>query len=417
MSSLRQPAPSTICPISPWSRIWPPRAAQPSVQSPHPMRQPVAFRTLTHSSDSPDSLREQLCLVNQRIDDVRRTLRMKDERGEGPLCGSPFIQEIQDAPISSHFRLPMLEAYNGSSDPTEHVAAFHAQMTLYDMLDTIMFRVIQAFIIGIRPSRLFWSLMERPPTIVPEILQRANQYVVVKTLVVEKREDQKRTRADLSRGPPPGLLRRRMERGKQTVPRSPNIPFNSTRTQIFLQIREKELLKTPNPMRSRAEDRDRRRYCHFYHDYGHDTAECYDLKNQIEDLIHHGHLDRHIMKLRELSLHPKGLVERQIDVIVGSPTAGGVSSATRKAYARAKVQKRPQPRRDPGITFKSENEYPDHNDALVVTAHIANACVRCIMIDIGSSADILYLDTYHKLGMTNRDLIPTHDFNFDRVYR
>ncbi|RWW75172.1 hypothetical protein BHE74_00016828 [Ensete ventricosum] len=394
MSSLRRPAPSTICPISPWSRIWPPRAAQPSVQSPHPMRQPVAFRTLTHSSDSPDSLREQLCLVNQRIDDVRRTLRMKDERGEGPLCGSPFIQEIQDAPISSHFRLPMLEAYNGSSDPTEH-----------------------AFIIGIRPSRLFWSLVERPPTIVPEILQRANQYVVAKTLVVEKREDQKRTRADLSRGPPPGLLRRRMERGKQTIPRSPNIPFNSTQTQIFLQIREKELLKTPNPMRSRAEDRDRRRYCHFYHDYGHDTAECYDLKNQIEDLIHHGHLDRHIMKLCALSLHPKGLVERQIDVIVGSPTAGGVSSATRKAYARAKVQKRPQPRRDPGITFKSENEYPDHNDALVVTAHIANACVRCIMIDIGSSADILYLDTYHKLGMTNRDLIPTHDFNFDRVYR
>ncbi|RZS20756.1 hypothetical protein BHM03_00053313 [Ensete ventricosum] len=60
----------------------------------------------TLSSDSTDSLREQLCLVNQRIEDVRRTLRTKDERVEGPLCGSPFVQEIQDA----------LSHYNFASD-------------------------------------------------------------------------------------------------------------------------------------------------------------------------------------------------------------------------------------------------------------------------------------------------------------
>ncbi|RWW75821.1 hypothetical protein BHE74_00016123 [Ensete ventricosum] len=64
----------------------------------------------TLSSDSTDSPRKQLRLVNQRIDDVHRTLRTKDERDEGPLRGSPFVQEIQDAPIPSHFYLPMLEA-------------------------------------------------------------------------------------------------------------------------------------------------------------------------------------------------------------------------------------------------------------------------------------------------------------------
>ncbi|RZR81740.1 hypothetical protein BHM03_00008034 [Ensete ventricosum] len=94
----------------------------------------------TLSSDSIGSLREQLHLVNQRIDDVRRTLRTKDEHAEGPLCGSPFVQEIQDAHIPSHFRLPMLEAYDGSSDPMEHVAAFYAQMTLYGTSDVIMSR-------------------------------------------------------------------------------------------------------------------------------------------------------------------------------------------------------------------------------------------------------------------------------------
>ncbi|RRT64749.1 hypothetical protein B296_00011705 [Ensete ventricosum] len=39
-------------------------------------------------------------------------------------------------------------------------------------------------------------------------------------------------------------------------------------------------------------------------------------------------------------------------------------------------------------------------------AHIANAYIRRIMIDTWSSTDILYLDAFHKLGMTNRDLIP-----------
>ncbi|RZS07357.1 hypothetical protein BHM03_00038196 [Ensete ventricosum] len=80
----------------------------------------------TLSSDSTASLREQLRMVNQRIDNVHRTLRTKDERGESPLRGSPFVQDIQDAPIPPHFRLPMLETYDDSSNPTEHMATFHA---------------------------------------------------------------------------------------------------------------------------------------------------------------------------------------------------------------------------------------------------------------------------------------------------
>ncbi|RRT62925.1 hypothetical protein B296_00025410 [Ensete ventricosum] len=104
--------------------------------------------------------------------------------------------------------------------------------------------VIQAFMIGIRPSRLFWLLVEQPPTTIPEMLQRANQYVTAETLVAEKREDQKRPRGEPSRGPPLGLSRRRVGRGEQNVSRSPNVLLNSTRIEIFLQIREKGLLKT-----------------------------------------------------------------------------------------------------------------------------------------------------------------------------
>ncbi|RRT57907.1 hypothetical protein B296_00018149 [Ensete ventricosum] len=40
---------------------------------------------------------------------------------------------------------------------------------------------------------------------------------------------------------------------------------------------------------------------------------------------------------------------------------------------------------DSEITFKSENEYSDHDDGLVILARITNAYVKHIMIDIRSS--------------------------------
>ncbi|RWW23900.1 hypothetical protein GW17_00011834 [Ensete ventricosum] len=202
----------------------------------------------TLSSDSTDSLREQLHLVNQRIDNVRKTLKTNDERGESPLRVSPFIQEIQDAPIPPHFCLPMLEAYDDNSDPMKHIATFHpttasllgmrqkedehlswylAHFTeeIRAIPDAHPSLVIQAFMIEIMPSCLFWSLVERPPATMPEMLQRAYQYVTVEILVAKKYEDQKRPRAEPSRGPPRGLPRKRTERAEQTIPRSPNIPL------------------------------------------------------------------------------------------------------------------------------------------------------------------------------------------------
>ncbi|RWV83798.1 hypothetical protein GW17_00054548 [Ensete ventricosum] len=112
-------------------------------------------------------------------------------------------------------------------------------------------------------------------------------------------------------------------------------------------FREKGLLKAPNPIRTRFKEDDHGHYCRFHRDYGHDTKECYDLKNQIEYLIHRGHLDRYMRKPREPSLCPKGPMERQIDMIVGGPAVGGDSSSARKAYARLEVQKRPRVQHDP----------------------------------------------------------------------
>ncbi|RRT45016.1 hypothetical protein B296_00035322 [Ensete ventricosum] len=126
----------------------------------------------TLSSYSTDSLREQLCLMNQMIDDVCRTQRMKDEHGEGPLRGSPFVQEIQDAPMPSHFRLLMLEAYDDNSNLTEHVTVFAVQMTLYGISDTIMCR---AFLTALRGIARGWY-SQLPPSSIHSFDQLAREF-------------------------------------------------------------------------------------------------------------------------------------------------------------------------------------------------------------------------------------------------
>ncbi|RZR91243.1 hypothetical protein BHM03_00019329 [Ensete ventricosum] len=69
-------------------------------------------------------------------------------------------------------------------------------------------------------------------------------------------------------------------------------------------------------------------YCRFHRDYGHDTEECYDLKNQIEDLIRRDHPNRYVRKPRESSLHPKGRIEKHINIIVRGPTTSSDYSST-----------------------------------------------------------------------------------------
>ncbi|XP_064979817.1 uncharacterized protein LOC135622106 [Musa acuminata AAA Group] len=59
---------------------------------------------------------------------------------------------------------------------------------------------MQAFVRGLCPSKLFWSLVERPPVSIPKMLQRVNQFVEAEAWMMGKRPEHKRERSEPARG-------------------------------------------------------------------------------------------------------------------------------------------------------------------------------------------------------------------------
>ncbi|RWW62461.1 hypothetical protein BHE74_00030393 [Ensete ventricosum] len=334
----------------------------------------------TLSIDTVDSLREQVRRVHQRLDEVqKKVLKSREEVGESSKGGSSFTPEIQAKPLPATFRLPALEPYDGSDDPTEHIATFRAQMALYDTSEALMCRAfqttlrgsartwyshlkpasipsfdllarefelnfltsarpkpttasllgmaqgsdeplsqfvgrftsqvqgipdlhpslaIQAFLTGLRSSRFFWSLIERPPTTLPEMLQRAHQYMATETLIAGKRDETKRPRGEQSRGHPGPPLKRREDRSG----------FGATKEGIAAFTENMDT--TPR-----------------------NVVTCSTKLKTLSGATTYGDMSANYpLSLtagppRDSSPRPQGLVEKQIDVIFGGSALGGNSSS------------------------------------------------------------------------------------------
>ncbi|GAV88551.1 LOW QUALITY PROTEIN: hypothetical protein CFOL_v3_31973, partial [Cephalotus follicularis] len=133
------------------------------------------------------------------------------------------------------------------------------------------------------------------------------------------------------------------------------------------------------------------KYCGYHRDHGHDTEECRHLKNHIENLIRKRHLRKYIDRNAHQERNerrekaPQQPEEQQPRGVIHTISRGVASGD------------------DEVISF-SEVDYEGvrlpHDDPVVVTLLVELFTMNRILIDSGSSADILY-----KHAFVNR--IPT----------
>ena len=176
-----------------------------------------------------------------------------------------------------------------------------------------------------------------------------------------------------------------------------------------MQIKDDPSLKWPEKMKGDPNKCNKNKYCHFHRDHGHDTDECYNLKQQIENLIRQGKLrnfpggDHKDEKLKGKVEKPSRPSLGEIRVIIRG-TSARQSSKSRKTYLKVvqNVKLSGQPPRMRGadkqaITFMHEDPrriHHPHDDAIVLTLLVVDYTTRKVLIDNGSLANILYYPAF-----------------------
>ena len=312
-----------------------------------------------------------------------------------------------------------------------------------------------------------FSISKNPQASMAEVLVKAEKYINGEEALISKKESssthkeksgidkrrgrspkrqsdqEKSPRKDRERSPKRrGNLRDRLgppqfERRRRYSPQR-FTPLTASISQVLREVRNEQFLRWPIQMKSDPVARDHTKYCEFHRDYGHRTDDCIQLKREIEYLIQRGYLRRFIspesqpqnqtqnQALTQQPLPPPRQTTTQhqqplgeIHVISGGFVGGGESSSARKAHLHnirsaeiGEIQSVSKlPRLDTCITFFDSDlegcQHP-HDDPLVVRAIMANKIVHRVLVNNGSSVDIIFASAFDKMGIGREKLEPVN---------
>ena len=156
--------------------------------------------------------------------------------------------------------------------------------------------LLPAFHNGVNSDLFIHKLYEKEPQFMIELVHSAQNFMNTEDAIIAK----KKKRFERTKGNPshhseqsPRLKKGRTEErkdrdNKKLGPSARNqqyTPLNVPLKQVLMQIKNDHFLKRPKKMKGDPNKRNRNKYCRFHRDHGHDMDGCFDLKQQVENLI------------------------------------------------------------------------------------------------------------------------------------
>nr|CAN69448.1 hypothetical protein VITISV_007849 [Vitis vinifera] len=349
-----------------------------------------------------------------------RQLMTLDIGNDALLC-KVFPASLQGQALSWFHRLPpnsignfrdLSEAFNIKMQDNESLREFVKRFgqAVLQVEACSMDAVLQIFKRSICPGTPFFeSLAKKPPTIMDDLFRRANKYsmleddvraVTQQVLVVGRpsRGDAERN-AKLPDRPRPSDRR---QEGPSRPDRPPPTPLSISYEKLLPMIQGLSDFKWPRPQGTDPSTRDHSKRCAFHKEHGHTTEACRSLQYLVERLIKAGHLKQYIRSDvggKVTSQHhnpeapraptvPKTLLRaasnrERINSIRPGLTGGGPRPINETIIF---------PPVDPTRTLQP------HRDALILSLEIGDFDVRRILVDPGSSADLVQTSVVGHMG-------------------
>ncbi|XP_060210401.1 uncharacterized protein LOC132637306 [Lycium barbarum] len=210
------------------------------------------------------------------------------------------------------------------------------------------------------------------------------------------------------------------DRSRRTTDREPRpsydryqpYPPDRRATIAAVVIRNRET-RHPRPIQFDLEKRDKSLICKYHHTHGHRTEDCRQLREEVARLFNLGHLreflsERAKTHFKNVDANKQDRPEEPQQVIHmimrgGDIPQGPIMKRNKFSITREKRIRSYNP--DDPISFNDEDMegiVQPHNDALVISVLVNKFRVERVLIDPGSSANIIRWRVIEQLGLLDQ---------------